>query len=164
MRWQQGGSPHLLLAPRDREPAGKVCAFWQARPQVLTHPTSADRQGWDRGGAEPSEPRPHLSRPSLRPARARPPPAPGAPGPPPPRRAQTNLATPRSAVAVAATGRAREQVSPNRPTLQLSRKRRLRRPSPAPGKHWPANRSRGRLLQALAGMQPGSRRRAPGRY
>lgn len=103
------------------------CALSGRRAPTSSHtPLSANRQGWDRGGAEPSEPRPHLSRPSLRPARARPPPVPGAPGPPPPRRAQTNLATPRLAVAVAATGRAREQVIPSRPTLQLSRKRRLR--------------------------------------
>lgn len=116
--------------------------FLQAHPLRPHTPTSADQQGWDRGGAGPLEPRPHPS-PSLcsAPPALAPPPAPGVPGPPPPCRAQTNLATPRSAVAVAATGRARQQVSPGRPTLQASRNCKLRRPSPAPGKHWPAGRS-----------------------
>lgn len=137
-----GGRVAALAAPtlgsRTREESVRFLAGTPLGPHT---PTSADQQGWDRDGAGPLEPRPHLSRPSLRPARARPPPAPGAPGPPPPCRAQTNLATPRSAVAVAATGRARQQVSPGRPTLQASRKYKLRRPSPAPGKHWPAGRS-----------------------
>lgn len=128
-----------MLAFLDREPAGKVCAFWQAHPPRPHTPTSSAQQGWDRGGAGPLEPRPHLSRPSLRPARARPPPAPGAPGPPPPCRAQTNLATPRSAVAVAATGRARQQVSPGRPTLHASREVQAAPPEPC-AREAPASR------------------------
>lgn len=75
----------MLLPPRDRQPAGKLCAFWQAHPQVLTHPLARISKGGTATGRglwnpDPTSPAPPSAPPALAPRplpgrRARPLPA-----------------------------------------------------------------------------------------
>jgi hypothetical protein len=145
--WVGGCRLHPLYPER----VGKVWTFWHP----ITHPTGADRRGWGGRGAEHSQPAPHL----LRQPRPRSPPA------RPPARSPRRAKEPGDAVArsaVAGGGRVTEGAGPGHPTPQLSPKRGLRRPSLWAGEAL-ADRSRAGSSSAR-GMQPGSPRRAPGRY